>query len=259
MSLSSRRQDFAIGSFKLGGTMKVRRWWTMLAMALVAAWGGAARGQSYSQPQNQQSGGGQSGWPKAIYAPAATYPEEARRKNIDGTVVLRFVVEADGSVSDATVVSGPEELQEAAIDAVKQWRFEPPAKPPVTMTAEVSFGHPKQCDGSLSDRGYVSLAEPITGKRGAIVEMEEDGNAARLTYSRENRTARVEGEMILSVGVNGHGEVKKVRVVKGLAPELDKDAAETIRAWKFKVKDGSAKRLPDEFEMHLSYQARCRM
>jgi periplasmic protein TonB len=53
------------------------------------------------------------------------YPPEAGRERIEGTVVLMAVIGTDGSVKDVQVESGPAALAQAAIDAVKQWRYRP--------------------------------------------------------------------------------------------------------------------------------------
>jgi protein TonB len=53
------------------------------------------------------------------------YPPEAGRKRIEGTVVLLAVIGTDGSVKDVRVESGSPLLAQAAIDAVKQWRYKP--------------------------------------------------------------------------------------------------------------------------------------
>ena len=49
-----------------------------------------------------------------------TYPRKAVRKEIQGTVVLQFIVCTDGSVCDIEAISGPEELREAAVAALKK-------------------------------------------------------------------------------------------------------------------------------------------
>ena len=54
-----------------------------------------------------------------------TYPPEAGRARIQGTVVLLAVIGKDGSVEDVRVESGLPVLAQAAIDAVKQWRYKP--------------------------------------------------------------------------------------------------------------------------------------
>jgi periplasmic protein TonB len=53
------------------------------------------------------------------------YPTEAGRERIEGTVVLMAVIGADGTVKDVRVESGLPILAQAAIDAVRQWRYKP--------------------------------------------------------------------------------------------------------------------------------------
>jgi len=54
-----------------------------------------------------------------------TYPPEAGRARIEGTVVLQAVIGKDGSVQDVQVESGLPILAQAAVDAVKHWRYRP--------------------------------------------------------------------------------------------------------------------------------------
>jgi periplasmic protein TonB len=54
------------------------------------------------------------------------YPEVARRSRQGGTVILQTVIDESGRVIDVTVVKGLGfGLQQAAIDAVSKWRFQP--------------------------------------------------------------------------------------------------------------------------------------
>jgi len=55
----------------------------------------------------------------------AVYPELARKMNLTGTVKVEVVVSANGIVKDAKVIGGHPVLANAALDAVKKWRFEP--------------------------------------------------------------------------------------------------------------------------------------
>jgi TonB family protein len=55
---------------------------------------------------------------------APTYPELARRMNITGTVKFLIVVSPSGNVKDTKVVGGNPLLVNAAIDALKKWKFE---------------------------------------------------------------------------------------------------------------------------------------
>ena len=60
-----------------------------------------------------------------IHDVAPQYPPEAGRARIEGTVVLMAVIGTDGSVKDVRVENGLPILAQAAIDAVKQWRYKP--------------------------------------------------------------------------------------------------------------------------------------
>jgi TonB family protein len=60
--------------------------------------------------------------PKARVAPI--YPEMARRLNIEGTVKLAVVVAPNGTVKSSKAVGGHPLLVNAAVNAMKQWKFE---------------------------------------------------------------------------------------------------------------------------------------
>lgn len=54
------------------------------------------------------------------------YPEEARKARITGIVIVRAVISRDGVVKDVQVLKPlPFGLDQAAVDAVKQWTFKP--------------------------------------------------------------------------------------------------------------------------------------
>jgi TonB family protein len=54
------------------------------------------------------------------------YPEVAKKAGIQGKVYVRFCVDTEGKVRDATIAKSENEvLNQAAIDAAKQWEFEP--------------------------------------------------------------------------------------------------------------------------------------
>ncbi len=53
------------------------------------------------------------------------YPEEARAARISGTVRLHVIIDTDGGIKQMEVVSGHPLLQHAALDAVRQWQYQP--------------------------------------------------------------------------------------------------------------------------------------
>ena len=53
------------------------------------------------------------------------YPPEAKAAGISGTVVLKATIGKDGTVQYLSALSGPHELQQSALDAVRQWIYKP--------------------------------------------------------------------------------------------------------------------------------------
>ena len=94
-----------------------------------------------------------SGWPLpiggALRAPRKThqvlpeYPELARRAGVGAVVIVQCVIDVDGRVSDARVLRGHPLLDSSALEAVRQWRYEPTRlngiAVPVVMTVTVTF------------------------------------------------------------------------------------------------------------------------
>jgi protein TonB len=62
---------------------------------------------------------------KIVNRPNPIYPALARQARITGVVVLHAIISKDGTVSQLEVVSGHPLLVQAALDAVKQWRYMP--------------------------------------------------------------------------------------------------------------------------------------
>lgn len=82
--------------------------------------------------------------PRPIYKVEPEFSEEARKNKLQGVVVLRVIIDKDGKPQDIRVQrSLGMGLDEKAIDAVKQWRFDPGTKDgqpvPVEVSMEVSF------------------------------------------------------------------------------------------------------------------------
>jgi TonB family protein len=82
--------------------------------------------------------------PHAIFVPDPEYSEQARKKKINGTVVVSLTVTVDGTTRDIKVVKGVGYgLDEKAVAAVSRWKFSPALKDgqPIEkeITAEVAF------------------------------------------------------------------------------------------------------------------------
>jgi TonB family protein len=70
--------------------------------------------------------------PKPVYSALPTYPDLARYAHIVGQVKLWFIVDEGGAVSQVGIVSGHLIFRDAALSAVKTWRFRPGVMQPNT-------------------------------------------------------------------------------------------------------------------------------
>ncbi|MGE3273692.1 MAG: energy transducer TonB [Vicinamibacterales bacterium] len=81
--------------------------------------------------------------PTKIRDVSPIYPAIAQAARVQGLVILEATIAADGRVSDARVLRSVPLLDQAALDAVRQWRFTPTrlnGEPvPVVMTVTVNF------------------------------------------------------------------------------------------------------------------------
>lgn len=68
------------------------------------------------------------------------YPAEAKERGIQGTVVLNGVIDTAGHLTDVRVMAGPPMLQPAALDAVRQWIYQPYTVDgqPIEVEADIS-------------------------------------------------------------------------------------------------------------------------
>jgi periplasmic protein TonB len=94
-------------------------------------WGGGIGGGAY------RVGGGVSA-PRLVYGPDPEFSEEARKAKYQGTVVLWAIVGVDGRTHEIRVFrSLGMGLDEKAIEAVRQWRFEPGQKDGKAVAVQV--------------------------------------------------------------------------------------------------------------------------
>jgi TonB family protein len=120
----------------------------------------------------------------------AQYTEAALRGRIQGTVRLRAVVETDGSVSNVEVVKPLDAatgLDQAAVDALKQWRFKPGTREgkPVRVRIDVEMGFTIK---PPSDMAWPQGVDPATVAT-PVAETATSGNL-RLSMERPSEWKR---------------------------------------------------------------------
>lgn len=87
--------------------------------------------------------GGQVRPPVRIKEVPPIYPAIAKSAQVQGDVVIEATIDEGGKVADARVVKSVPMLDQAALDAVKQWQYQPSllngVPTPVVMTVTVKF------------------------------------------------------------------------------------------------------------------------
>jgi len=87
--------------------------------------------------------GGDIKMPTKVRDVAPVYPQIAQTANVEGMVIIEAVIATDGTVRDARVLRSIPLLDRAALDAVRQWRYEPTrlngVVVPVIVTVTVQF------------------------------------------------------------------------------------------------------------------------
>ncbi len=80
---------------------------------------------------------------KLISSAPPAYPTLAKSQHVSGNVLIDALIDANGHVTTMKVVSGPTLLHQAAMDALKQWKYQPASldgKPvPMHLTVTIQF------------------------------------------------------------------------------------------------------------------------
>ncbi|MBL8213848.1 MAG: M56 family metallopeptidase [Bryobacterales bacterium] len=168
-----------------------------------------------------------------------SYPPEARAKRIEGIVTLSIVVDARGTVADARVESGPEELRAAALQAVLQWQLVPDQ--PGRATVEVNFRlqdkdkQPTRMLGTVQKINLAQVPEEVRTRLAPRLGLKEgdlldsDRLAAislavrqldrgyGINWSPESNTLTI-APIVASPQIRVGGNVQSAKLVKKVAP-----------------------------------------
>jgi protein TonB len=85
----------------------------------------AAGNNQPSAPATPLPVGGDVKQAKLISSVAPIYPVLAKNQHVSGNVLVDALIDANGKVTTMKIVSGPTLLHQAAMDALKQWKYQP--------------------------------------------------------------------------------------------------------------------------------------
>lgn len=105
--------------------------------------GGVPKEEPPPPPDKPVRVGGQIKAPRKIRDQAPAYPEVAKQARVEGVVILEAVISPEGRVTEVKVLRGSPLLDDAAVNAVKNWVYSPTllngVPVPIVMSVTVSF------------------------------------------------------------------------------------------------------------------------
>jgi TonB family protein len=120
---------------------------------------------------------------KLIYKVDPVYPELAKRARVTGRVILLVTANEEGTVSDVKVQSGHPLLDEAAITAVRQWRYSPtllngvPVPVIFTVTCVFNFMGENDVPIAMDESGNLSVLGQPADLESQIPKLVQGGTA----------------------------------------------------------------------------------
>ena len=168
--------------------------------------------------------------PERIRYVPPVYPEIAMSARVSGIIVLEAVVAANGSVTDVQVLKSVPLLDQAAIDAVKEWAYAPTTlngvPVPIIMTVTVNFSLDTPASAPPEWNGV-----PAT-RVGGEIKAPERIKYVPPAYPEEAQAAKVSGVVIIEALIDEAGNVATAKVLKGI-PLLDQAALDAVMQWKY--------------------------
>ncbi len=183
--------------------------------------------------------------PRLLSSVEPIYSQEAEKANLHGIVVIEATIGTSGVASDFKITQSLGlGLDEAALRAVKQWRYSPALKDGVPVDfvvhIRVSFRLPGDHAGWYLSRAAFDAPEDV--QRPVL---------SHADYPHE--TPKERAHVSLS-DINEHGEPKNLNVDKSVDSKTEQDIIAAVKKWRFKpaMKSGAAVPVRATFEFVAS-------
>lgn len=178
----------------------------------------------------------------------AVYPLGAEKDELQGEVVVRFIVAETGDVERTEAVSGNPVLASAAVDAAKKWKFKPFIKngKAVKASTQIPFDFafkdkvtdvklkPLTTAGDSPVTPAIGTPQPINRVRVAqgVVQGMVIHKVAPV-YPPQAKLARIQGVVVLAAVIGKDGRIKDLHVVSGPSALIDA-AIGAVQQWRYR-------------------------
>ncbi len=184
--------------------------------------------------------------PRLIKEVVPIYPPAATQAGVEGIVILEAQTDIYGRVMNIKVLRSIPLLDQAAIESVRQWVYEPavidgkPRSIIFTVTVRFTLKDAKP-DVAVSDG--VSQPKPLTRSEAEIqaklppLRFEGESTPKLIkqvqpVYPEEARQAKVEGTVVMEAETDIYGRVMNIKILRSV-PKLDQAALDALRQWVF--------------------------
>ena len=181
------------------------------------------------------------------------YPEIARKAQLEGRVIVQFVVDKNGDARDAVVMRGIGGCDEEAVRVITEHaKFKPGVHQgsvvPVKMAIPILFKLPSQ--GDEITQTALEIVDQMPELIGGINAL-----ASEMKYPEMARKAQLEGRVIVKFTVDKNGNVRDASITKGIGGGCDEEAIRVITEHaKFKPGIHQGNAVPVEMQMPIVFK-----
>ena len=185
------------------------------------------------------------------------YPKEAAKANIEGSVIVSFFVEKDGSITNVEVIKSVHELldKEAlrVVNAMPKWKPGMENGQPVRTRffIPVSFKSQQSAEAKEEVSEFLEDMPEFPGGKKAMMQW----IAQNIQYPKEAVDGHIEGRVVVSFIVEKDGSISNAEVKRSIHESLDKEALRVVNAmpkWKPGMENGQPVRA--RFHIPVSFK-----
>jgi TonB family protein len=176
------------------------------------------------------------------------FPAAAREQHIEGKVLVLIKLDKEGNVTDAKAYSGPEELRDAAVAAVRQWKYEPVVVAGAVVEADavasvefhlqdsVAASPAPKAENATKPASEAPAADkpaPTMLRVSQSVAQKHQTKKVTPHYPLSAKLDRVQGTVTLTAVIDTDGSLRDMKVVTSPRSDLTDATLEAVKQWKY--------------------------
>jgi TonB family protein len=192
--------------------------------------------------------------PKILHSVPLEPTDEARKNHVSGTVMVALTIDPEGNPQNVHAVRGVGMgMDERAVEAAKQYRFEPTLDEnglpiPQTITLPLKFNAANPGDPAAdSTIAPMHRIGPRVTSPTLLTKVDPQ-------LSEEARKAKFTGVVLVNLIVDARGMPQNVHILHGVGMGLDENAVAAVKQYTFKPATEGGKPVPVELNVEVSFE-----